>query len=146
MTDAGAGPFVAIATLCHSVERRSDGAMDVLGVVEAVEVEPPPPDDTDPLGLRPLAVISLRLLVSLRAGSMHGTVDVRIVGRYPAGNTGASTSVFVEFSELRPVATINVPLELEIHEAGTYHFDVRADGRLLTVVPLRVELASDPTA
>ena len=141
MTDACAGPFVAVAALCHRVERHDDGSMDILGIVEGVWLEPPPPDDRDPLGLKPLAVLPLRLLVSLRAGSVRGPVAVRIVGRYPAGNAGPSAGVQVEFSNERPVATINVPLELEVHEPGAYRFDVEVGGRVLTVVPLEVQVS-----
>ena len=143
MIDAGAGPFVAVAALCQSVERRDDGSMDVIGIVEGVLLEAPPPDERDPLGLNPIATLPLRLVVSLRAGALRGQVEVRIVGRYPGGNAGPSTGVAVEFSEQRPVATINVPLEMEVHEAGDYQFDVLVGGRLLTVVPLRVMVAGD---
>ena len=138
MSDAGTGPFVAVAALCQSVERRDDGSMDVIGIIEGVLLEAPPPDERDPLGLNPIATLPLRLVVSLRAGSTRGHAEVRIIGRYPGGNEGPSTGVAVEFSEQRPVATINVPLALEVHEAGDYQFDVLAAGRLLTVVPLRV--------
>ena len=140
MTDA-AGPFVAIAALCQAVQRHDDGSMDVLGIVEGVLLEPRSPDDSDPLGLKPIATLPLRLIVSLRSGSVRGRVDVRVVGRYPGGSAGPSTGLQVEFTEQRPVATINVPLELEVHEPGTYRFDVLAEGRLVTVVPLVVNVS-----
>jgi hypothetical protein len=138
MTDTAAGPFVGLAVLCQHVERKPDGSMDILGSVEGVLLEPPERSEADPLGLRPLAVLPLRLLIALRAGDIRGWHDVEVVGRYPAGNTGPSTGVRVEFTAERPTATINVPVELEVHEAGTYRFDVVFDGRLLTTVPLQV--------
>lgn len=138
MTSSETGPFVAMAVLCQAVQRRDDGTMDVLGIVEGVVLEPPPLSDTDPLGLRPVAVLPLRLLVALRAGAARGPCRVDVVGRYPAGNAGPSTGLHVEFSDERPAATLNVPIELQVHEPGTYQFDVVADGRLLTAVTLRV--------
>lgn len=138
MTSTENGPFVAVAVLCQAVQRRDDGTMDVLGIVEGLMLDPLPPSDQDPLGLRPVAVLPLRLLVSLRAGAARGTRRVDVVGHYPAGNAGPSTGMQVEFSDDRPAATLNVPVELEVHEPGTYRFDVLVDGRLITSVPLRV--------
>ena len=138
MTSTDHGPLVGMAVLCQAVQRREDGTMDVLGIAEGVVLEPPPPSDDDPLGLRPVAVLPLRLLVSLRAGATRGPCRIDIVGRYPAGNAGPSTAVEVEFTADRPGATVNVPVELRVHEPGVYQFDVLAAGRLVTTVPLTV--------
>lgn len=143
MTSIEHDPSVAMAVLCQAVQRREDGTMDVLGIVEGVMLEPPPPSDQDPLGLRPAAVLPLRLLVSLRAGALRGVHRVSVVGRYPAGNAGPSTSMNVEFTDQRPGATVNVPLELRVHEAGTYRFDVQLGERPMASVPLRVLFTSD---
>jgi hypothetical protein len=137
------GPLVGLAVLCEHVDRKPDGTLDVLGIVEGVLLDPPGPSEADPLELRPVAVLPLRLLVSLRAGDLRGWHDVEVLGRYPGGHPGPSTSLRVEFSDQRPTATINVPLELEVHEAGTYRFDVSFDGRPLTAVPLRVVFSGD---
>jgi hypothetical protein len=138
MSDPVLGPFVGLAVLCQHVERKPDGSMDVLGIVEGVLLDPPRPSEADPLELRPVAVLPLRLVVSLRAGGCLGSYEVGVAGRYPAGNLGPSTGVRIEFNAERPTATINVPLELEVHEPGTYRFDISVGGRLLTTVPLRV--------
>ena len=112
--------------------------MDVLGIVEGVLLDPPTPSESDPLELRPAAVLPLRLAVMLRAGTLGGWHTVEIVGRFPAGNAGPSAGMEIEFTPERPTATINVPIELEVHEPGTYRFDVVFDGTVLTSVPLRV--------
>ena len=139
MSEAPVGPFVGVAVLCQHVDRKPDGSLDLLGIVEGVLLDPPPgPTESDPLELRPLAVLPLRLVVSLRAGDLRGWQAVEILGRYPGGRAGPSTGLQVEFTETRPTATINVPLELEVHEPGLYRFDVMVDERLLTAVPLRV--------
>jgi hypothetical protein len=143
MDSSDRGPHVAMAVLCQAVQRRDDGTMDVLGIVEGLMLDPPPPDDRDPLGLKPVAVLPLRLLVSLRAGESRGPSRLDVVGRFPGGNAGPSTGMQIAFSDERPAATINVPVELEVHEPGTYRFDVHVDGRLLTSVPLRVLFTSD---
>lgn len=112
--------------------------MDLLGIVEGVVLDPPSPSETDPLGLRPVAVLPLRLVVTLRAAEQWGRHAVEITGRYPGGRPGPSTGMQIELSEPRPNATLNVPIELEVHEPGVYGFDVAVDGALLTTVPLRV--------
>lgn len=138
MDSTAEGPFVAMAVLCQGVQRREDGTMDVLGIVEGVVLEPPQPGEDDPLGLRPVAVLPLRLLVSLRAGGLRGPQRVEVVGRYPGGARGPSTGVPVEFTDARPAATVNVPIELQVHQPGTYAFDVLVGGRRVAEVPLRV--------
>jgi hypothetical protein len=112
--------------------------MDLIGIIEGVVLEPLPPSDSDPLGLRPVAVLPLRLVVTLRSEDDWGTHRVEITGRYPGGKAGPATGMQVELSSQRPSATINVPIELEVHEPGRYRFDVSVDGELLTMVPLRV--------
>ena len=119
------GPHVGLAVLCERVDRKDDGSMDVLGIVEGVLLDLPGPSEADPLELRPVAVLPLRLVVSLRAGDLYGRHRVEIVGRFPAGNAGPSTGTDVEFSPQRPIATVNVPLELEVHEAGHKVIDLQ---------------------
>lgn len=143
MISSETGPSVAMAVLCQAVELREDGSMDVLGIVEGVVLEPAPPSDQDPLGLQPAAVLPLRLLVTLRAGPLRGAQRVRIASHYPAGNAGPSTEIDVEFSDQRPGATVNVPLEVRVHEAGTYRFAVLLGERPMASVPLRVLFTRD---
>lgn len=142
---AGAnGPHVGLAVLCHRLDRQEDGSLDVLGIVDGVLLEPPSPTESDPLGLRPAAVLPLRLAVMLRAGAVRGRRAVRVVGHYPGGREAAAVDVTVEFTDERPVAIVSVPIELEVHHAGTYRFDVSVDDVLLTRVPLEVVFAPPP--
>lgn len=137
------GPLVGLAVLCQGVARRQNGSMDLLGIIEGVVLQPRPPSESDPLGLRPVAVLPLRLVVTVRTAGAPGAHRVDITGRYPGGKPGPTTGMQVELSRQQPSATLNVPLELEVHEAGDYRFDVAVDGALLTTVPLRVVFAGD---
>jgi hypothetical protein len=134
-------PHLGLAVLCQAVSRQPDGSMDLLGIIEGVVLDPPPPSEADPLGLRPVAVLPLRLVVTLRAAQRWGRHAVEITGRYPGGRPGPSTGLQIELSEARPNATLNVPIDFEVHDPGTCHFDVAVDGALLTTVPLRVVFA-----
>jgi hypothetical protein len=133
--DTHPGPFVALAVLCERIVPRPDGAVDVHGIVDGVALTPAPPD---PLGLKPAGIVSLTAVVSLRAGEARGRHEVSLRGTYPSGADGPAVSRTVEFTDRVPGASLVVPLELEVHEPGTYHFDVRVDGALVTRIPLRV--------
>jgi hypothetical protein len=45
----------------------------------------------------------------------------------------------VVFTDERPAVTLNLPLELELPEIGTYVFDVLCDDDLLTAITLDVQ-------
>ena len=45
----------------------------------------------------------------------------------------------VTFTDERPAVTLNMPLELELPEIGTYIFDVLCDEDLVTAITLDVQ-------
>ena len=128
-----------MAVLCDRVEPRSDGAVDVFGIVDGVVLTP---EGDDPLGLRPAAVLSLNALLSLKAGSHRGEHEVSLQGIYPSGTPGSRVARQLAFTDDMPGASFVVPVELQVHEPGTYAFDVRYDGRLMTRISLQVYFAS----
>jgi hypothetical protein len=134
MTDSS-GPFVAMAVLCDRVEPRSDGAVDIFGIVDGVMLTP---EGDDALGLHPAAVLSLNAMLSLKAGSARGEHEVSLQGVYPSGSTGPSVARQVAFTDDMPGVSFVIPLELAVHEAGTYAFEVRCNGLLLTKISLQV--------
>jgi hypothetical protein len=127
-----------MAVLCERVEPRDNGTIDVFGIVDGVVLQPA---GTDPLGLEPAAVISLNALVSLKAGSRRGPQAITLQGIYPNGAAGASITRLVEFTDALPGATFVVPLELQVHEPGTYGFDLRCEDEPLTRITLQVNYA-----
>jgi hypothetical protein len=129
------GPWVSMAVLCQRVEPRSDGTVDVIGIVDGIVVEP---ESEDPLGLRPAARLSLTALVSVRAGSIRGQHILGLRSGYPSGPGGPGLERPVLFSDETPAASLVVPLEIEVHEPGAYTFDALYDGRLLTRMTLWV--------
>jgi hypothetical protein len=126
-----------MAVLCQGVDPKPDGTVDVRGIVDGVVVEP---EDSDPLGVHPLARLELTALVSVRAGSVRGAHILSIRSSYPSGSGGPSLERPVEFTDDAPAASLIVPIELEVHEPGLYAFDAFYDGRLLTRMQLWVRL------
>lgn len=129
------GPFVAMAVFCQRVDLQSDGSADVIGIVDGVALTPQLPDDAPPL------VLSVRLVLSLRAGETRGARTIGIRGTYPSGAEGLHAHRVVHFTDERPAVTLNVPVELELPETGVYRFDISSDDTLLTVMTLTVERA-----
>jgi hypothetical protein len=129
------GPYVAMAVFCQKLDRKPDGTVDVVGVVDGVSLAP------EGEGADPDAPPIVRLLglVSLRAGEASGRHTISLRAHFPDGELGATLTRQVELGEGAPGATIGFPLELEARDTGTYWFDVSCDDVLLTRMPLLVE-------
>ncbi len=129
------GPFVALAVFCQRVDMQPDGSADLIGIVDGLALTPQEPGDA------PTLVLSLRAVIGLRAGEVRGLRTIGIRGTYPSGAEGLSAQRSVQFTDARPAVTMNIQLELELPETGTYRFDISCDDELLTVMTLRVEQA-----
>ena len=95
-------------------------------------VDDPADANTPPL------VLNVRAVIALRAGRVRGPRRLSLHGRFPSGAEGLSADKVVTFSDDRPAVTLNLPLELELPELGTYVFDVLCDGTPLTAITLEV--------
>jgi hypothetical protein len=131
MSVAG-GPYVALAVLCQRVDMQPDGSADLIGIVDGLAVDDPADPNTPPL------ILNLRAVVALRGGSVRGQRRLTLRGWFPSGAEGLSADKLVVFSDARPAVTLNMPLELELPELGTYVFDVLCDDELLTAITLDV--------
>ena len=128
-----AGPHVAMAVFCQRLDLQPDGSADVVGIVDGVAVRPQEAADAPPL------VLSVRAVIAVRAGDVRGARTLGIRGTYPSGAEGLHAHRVVQFTDQRPAATLNLPMELELPELGTYRFAVTCDDDLLTVITLVVE-------
>lgn len=133
------GPFVAMAVLCQRYDRQPDGTVDVTGIVDGIGLSVSSAEEL----LHHPATLQLMALVALRAGDCRGQATVRVKGRFPSGLPGASVTHRVQFTDERPGASLRVPLELCIQEAGTYWFDVEVDDRLLTSISFVADVHYD---
>ncbi len=125
------------ALLCQHVDRRPEGATDILGVIDGLVVAPTD-TESDPLGVKPMALLPLRALIILRAGTERGWHALGLQGIFPGGQPGPAMRTRIEFTDDRPGATINIPVDLEVHHEGMYEFEVTYDGRVLTRMSLQV--------
>jgi hypothetical protein len=123
------GPFVGLAVLCQRVDRQPDGSTDLIGIVDGFSLDSPFLDKSQEVTMR------LNAVISLRAGDLRGSHTLAVRGRYPAGLDGPMVSRLVEFTDDLPVATLLIPVEIELEHVGTYWFDVLFDQRTITRIP-----------
>ena len=132
MSVAG-GPYVALAVLCQRIDLQPDGSADLIGIVDGLAVDDPDDPNTPPL------ILNLRAVVALRGGEVRGSRRLTLRGWFPSGAEGLSADRTVVFSDQRPAVTLNLPLELELPELGTYVFDILLDDDLLSAITLDVQ-------
>jgi hypothetical protein len=132
MSVAG-GPYVALAVLCQRIDLQPDGTANIIGIVDGLAVDDPSDPNTPPL------IINIRARIALRGGGVRGAHTITLRGWFPSGSEGLAADTVVTFSDDRPAVTLNLPLELELPEIGTYVFDVLYDGQLLTAITLDVQ-------
>lgn len=131
MSVAG-GPYVALAVLCQRIDLQPDGTANLMGIVDGLAIDDPSVPGTPPL------VLNVRAVIALRGGSVRGPRTLTLRGWFPSGAEGLAADKVVVFSDDRPAVTLNLPLELELPEIGTYVFDILCDGDLLTAITLDV--------
>lgn len=132
MSVAG-GPYVALAVLCQRIDLQPDGTANLIGIVDGLAIDDPTDPNTPPL------LINIRAVIALRGGSVRGPRTITLRGWFPSGNEGLAADKVVTFTDDRPAVTLNLPLELELTEIGTYVFDVLCDEHLLTAITLDVQ-------
>jgi hypothetical protein len=132
MSVAG-GPYVALAVLCQRIDLQPDGTANLLGIVDGLGVDDPADANTPPL------ILNLRAVIALRGGSIRGQRRITVRGWFPSGAGGVASDTVVAFTDARPAVTLNLPLELELPEIGTYVFDVLCDDALVTAITLDVQ-------
>ncbi len=127
------GPYVALAVLCQRIDLQPDGTANLIGIVDGLAIDDPSDPNTPPL------VLNLRAVIALRGGATRGAHTITLRGWFPSGSEGLVADKVVEFSDDRPAISLNLPLELELPETGTYVFDVLFDEVLLTAITLEVQ-------
>ncbi len=136
------GPYIAVATLCERVLNESDNVQSAIRIVDQVTLEPlsasPPPGAT----VLP-AIFHGALLIMLKTGDAPGRYMITIEAEAPSGKRVPFNPTPVELPD-KPNGGASVVFQLAIAltETGLFRFNVRLDGRLLTVIPLLVQFAA----
>lgn len=150
-------PYVTAALICEKVLQEKDGTLSAMRIVDRVQVKL--------LEIKPgvqgiaeakdvtaeqkfAAQIPLAALVCLKAGQAKTKFSITIDGVSPTQKTSRLFEIQVDFSETREEGGQNVVLNLLLatQEVGVHWFDVRADGQLLSRIPLVIETQYVPQA
>jgi hypothetical protein len=134
MSEESGGPYLNMAVLCEKVLREQDGVISVIRVVERVTITPPPdaPEQMPPTSL------NLVLAVALRAGVMHGQMNVRMTLTTPGGSETQMGSIPVLFEGQDRGVSLVTNLNLVVGEQGLYWISIYLEEQMLTRVPLRI--------
>jgi hypothetical protein len=126
------GPFVGAAVFCISVERRTDGAHDLIGVIDVVNLASAlsPPVFQNAL--------HLNVCLLIRPGTLTGPYALTLRGADPVGNPCIAESQVIEFTETAAPIVVSQPLAIPMRGLGVYWFDVKLNEQLLTRMSLEV--------
>lgn len=139
------GPYVAVATLCERVLEEKDGVLSLIRVVDRFNVETFG-GATAPAEMLSRLVPQTTLALVLKSGGYRGTMKVTVRVRRPNGEYAAQPKIEAPavFDGGEQGVAMILTMPLPVWESGLHWVDVEADGRLLTRVPLRVEVRSTP--
>lgn len=138
------GPFVIAALLCERVLQESDGSLTAVRTADMLTVTPvgePIPEGATLVGAAP----RLFLLLSFRGGTLGSKHVVTLTGHSPSGATETFPPMEGELTTTVPGAVPGFNFIVQVQAGwqhqGVYWFEVRLDGRRVSVVPLLLVIA-----
>jgi hypothetical protein len=138
------GPFLAAAVFCESIIESADGALSAIRIVDQFNVILPSntPDDVPSESNR--IAISIWLLLMLRSGSARGKREISCTISSPSGKTAPLTKQKLDIGEkLNGGVNMRIQLNISIEVEGLYIVDVFVDGKVITRMPLLINIARD---
>lgn len=139
------GPFLAAAVFCESIMEESSKIVSAIKIIDGVQyyIHPDAPDDV-PSKEHPVP-ISQRALLTFKTGDSPGTHHLKMVLEEPSGNRQEIKTQEIVLSP-PPQGGCNVTstIAIPIRANGVYWFDVFLDGKLMTRMPLNVNVQRLP--
>ena len=134
------GPFLAAAFFCDKVLDEKDDVLSAIRIVNKITLTASSPEIT--LETNP-AKINLMGLVSIRAGDVKGNHKIRVISDSEILSEPSQIEVDISFDG-KTVATNNViiTLGIEVKREGIIWFAVFFDDKLLTKMPLQIQLVA----
>jgi hypothetical protein len=132
------GPWVNMAVLCESAGIAPDGLPYIRGVTTIVGFSFEMVGDGEP-DIRQVAQ-PLTLLLSLVAGSARGEAMIRIDVDGPDGMSHLAAEARLPFNHDRAGHWLPIEIPNPFWRTGDYWFNVSIEGRLLTRIPVEVQV------
>jgi hypothetical protein len=134
------GPYLGAAVLCERAIQEPDGVLTLVRVIDKITGTVIVPQGHDPDQMPPF-MVSLTLIIMLRAGEARGNYVVKVRPEAPTGAQLAATELPVSFTGSDDAQGVNLLVNLNFgaQYEGLHWFDVLLDDLLLTRVPLHIE-------
>lgn len=130
------GPYVATAVFAERVLEEKDGVNSLIRIVDRVQIAVKMPKEKDE---RPIVRHNLLLYLSLKCGQERGSYQLEFQPIKPDGERLSimKQSVHFEGPDYRGVNII-IRATIDIDKEGTWWFEIKHRGSILTKVPLDV--------
>lgn len=139
------GPFLAAAFFCENVLEDKDGVLSAMRIVDTINVAIHPSAPADfPSAETPLQ-LQQNMLFIIKTGDAPGKYEFSITAESPAGKKQEVDKREIELHG--PVAgglNIRHAITFLLRSAGVYWFSVRINRKLMTRVPLSINVIRIP--
>lgn len=139
------GPFLAAAVFCESITQDRADIVSVIKIHDGI-VALLPSDAELPTKEKPLHLLK-HMLIALKSGDSPGTHKLKIQARNPDGTLGKPTTPeeqdFTLPDEPHGGVNITTNIALSLYRSGVFWFDIIVDGKLMTSIPLLVEIKQE---
>jgi hypothetical protein len=146
------GPFLAAAVFCENILEDSDRTVSVIRIIDGVQIVLSPQAPADiPSPTHPFPV-TLNILLIFRTGDSPGEHNLKLQTESPDGKRDVGLEQVVTLSpEPNGGLSLKTLAGLAVHCNGVHLIDVSLDGKLVTRMPLnvqitRAEMPTDSTA
>jgi hypothetical protein len=137
----GEGPFIATAVFCSDVLEGTDKTQSAIRIISQLNIALHPNAPEEVPSLKHPIPVQTKSLISFRTGNSRGPYELHLVIRSPSGVSMTFSKEPLPFGQ-EPFSGANLKSELTIlvHEVGLYWVDVRINGKLLTSMPLQINV------
>ncbi len=137
------GPYVAVACFCERVLQEQDGVLSAIRIVDRVQFK-----KADSTAIAKDAVHAIHMLICLKSGDFKGTGEITVRANSPSGKAikKGETKLRVELKGGEEGYNLIINTGVPLNEGGTYWYDILFENRLLTRIPMSVDVFEPETA
>jgi len=129
------GPYIAIAAFCENVIEDKSGVLSLIRIVDRLLITAQGPNTPEEMQPFP---INWLLVISMRAGEVHGSRSIKIEPEEPSGLKLPPLVLSAHFEganrSTNLITRVNIPLKMP----GVYWFRIYVDEMFITQVPIEV--------
>jgi hypothetical protein len=142
------GPHLSAAFFCERViEENQDKAMSIVRIIDTLIVDLPPDAPQDVPSKEHRISVNIAGLIAFKTGMMPGEHLIQTIIESPSGEKSKPLYEHKVIFPPEPQSGFNLKLKLAfaIKSGGLYLMHVLLDGKLITKMPLMVNVVRTPT-